>query len=167
MVTAPGVVIMASKGIFELLKQDHREVEDLMRRIENAEDEQTCMALFAELKTALLAHSQAEDEVLYSRLDEDEVTEALIGEARDEHQGVEDLLEELGEIEDDDDWMERFQDLKQSVQHHVSEEEGELFAAARKVLGDDEIEELGTEFAEIKEEELEGMQPGSQEEVRR
>jgi hemerythrin superfamily protein len=158
---------MANKGIFALLAQDHREVEDLMKRIENAENEASCMELFAELKSTLLAHSQAEDEVLYSRLDEDEATESLIGEARDEHQSVEDMLEELGEIEDEDDWMERFQDLKQSVQHHVGEEEGELFAAAREILSDDEIEELGHEFTEIKAEELAGMQPTSTEEVRR
>src|SRR6187431_584532 len=141
---------MASKGIFDLLKQDHREVDDLMKRIENAKDEETCMELFADMRTMLLAHSQAEDEVLYSRLEEVEETESLVGEARDEHQEIEDLIEEMGEIEDEDEWMERFQDLKTSVQHHVKEEEGEMFARARKVLDSDDLARLGDEFAEIK-----------------
>ena len=148
---------MATKGIFEQLTQDHREVDALMKQIENAENEEECMRLFAQVRTALLAHSQAEDEVLYARLDEEAETEDMIAHARDEHQQVEDLLEELGEIEDDDEWMERFQELKGSVQDHVKEEEGELFPKARKILDGEVQMQLATEFEDIKQEELEGL----------
>lgn len=148
---------MASKGIFEQLTTDHREVDDLMNRIEKAQDEEECMRLFAQVRTALLAHSQAEDEVLYARLEEGEDTEEMIAHAREEHQQVEDLLEELGEIEDDDVWMERFEELKGAVQDHVKEEESELFPKAKKILDREVQMQLATEFEDIKQDELEGL----------
>ncbi len=148
---------MASKGIFEQLTTDHREVDDLMNRIEKAQGEEECMRLFAQVRTALLAHSQAEDEVLYARLEEEEDTEELIAHAREEHQQVEDLLEELGEIEDDDVWMERFEELKGAVQDHVKEEERELFPKARKLLDREVQLQLATQFEDIKQDELEGL----------
>jgi hemerythrin superfamily protein/sporulation protein YlmC with PRC-barrel domain len=170
MATAPGSAraqsretAMASKGIFDLLIQDHRKVDDLIAHIEKSEDEEECNELFAELRTALLAHSQAEDEVFYSRLEEEDETESLIGEARNEHQQVEDLLEQLGEIEDEDAWMKRYADLKQAVQHHVHEEEHQLFPKARKVLDKEMADELGREFTEIEEEEMEGLQAAGDE----
>jgi hemerythrin superfamily protein len=149
---------MASKRIFDVLVQDHRKLDSLMKRVEKTEDGNQCMELFAELRTALLAHSQAEDEVFYARLEDDAETEELIGAARDQHQQVEDLIEELGEIEDDAAWMKRFADLEQAVDRHVQEEERQLFPRARRVFDQDTADELGREFTEIQEDEMEGLQ---------
>jgi len=148
---------MATKGIFEQLTRDHRDVAILIKKIEKADDEETCMRLFAQVRTALLAHGQAEDEVLYAQLEDEAETEEMIAQARDQHQEVEDLLEELGEIEDGYEWMERFDELKSSVEEHVKEEESELFPRARKLLDREVQLQLAATFEDIKQDEIEGL----------
>ncbi len=61
------------------------------------------------------------------------------------------LLSELDtEAKDDETWTAKFTVLKENIEHHVEEEEGELFKKARKVLSQEEIEELGARMEEAK-----------------
>ena len=72
-------------------------------------------------------------------------------EAYEEHALVKRLLEELASApKDDEQWTAKFTVLKENVEHHVEEEEGEMFQKARKVLSEDEIEELGARLQEAK-----------------
>jgi hemerythrin-like domain-containing protein len=61
------------------------------------------------------------------------------------------LLEELATApKDDEQWTAKFTVLKENIEHHVEEEEGEMFEKARKVLSKDEIEKLGERLQEAK-----------------
>jgi len=54
------------------------------------------------------------------------------------------------EAKDDETWSAKFTVLKEQVEHHVEEEEGEMFKKARKVLSREEIEELGARMEKAK-----------------
>jgi hemerythrin-like domain-containing protein len=60
----------------------------------------------------------------------------------------------------DEQWTARFTVLKESVEHHVEEEEGDMFPKARKVLSQEQAEILGTRMEEAKNKELQSAAAG-------
>lgn len=136
------------KGIYKQLKDDHEGVSKLMDRLANmSESDGKRSATFAEIRDALKRHTEAEEKVFYSRLRDEEGAHDLVLEAREEHEEVEALLAEL-ETGDHttDEWAAKFAVLKENVEHHVEEEENELFPEAKRILGKEEAERLGKEF---------------------
>ncbi|MGH8496110.1 MAG: hemerythrin domain-containing protein [Gammaproteobacteria bacterium] len=140
-------------NIYDLLKKDHKSVAKLMDEVAETGDKaaKTRATKFAQIKQQLTAHSEAEDEVFYSVLAEHDKTRDIILEGREEHALVTQLLEELAQMPpDSEDWTAKFKVLKENVEHHVEEEEGEMFKQARSVLDDEQAREIGEQFEEQK-----------------
>ena len=115
--------------------------------MESAEDRATRERLVARLKHELLAHAEAEDMVLYQSLKEADAVRDLILEAEEEHRVVARLLGELGRLSaEDEKWPARATVLRELVEHHVKEEEGEMFKKARKIFDSEQERELGAAF---------------------
>jgi len=138
---------------FELLKSDHKKVAGIMEKIDGTTERalKTREELFTQLKTELDIHAEIEETILYPVLEKADESRDITLEAFEEHRLVKQLLGELeSEAKDDEKWTAKFTVLKENVEHHVEEEEGEMFKKARKVLSNEEIEELGTRMAEAK-----------------
>jgi iron-sulfur cluster repair protein YtfE (RIC family) len=138
---------------FTLLKTDHEKVAGILEKIDETTERATKgrEELFTQLKSELDVHTRIEEDILYPTLEEYEETRAISLEAYEEHAVVKQLLEELSsEPKDDEQWTATFTVLKENVEHHVEEEEGEMFKKARKVLSEDEIEKLGDRLQEAK-----------------
>jgi hemerythrin superfamily protein len=136
----------------ELLKSDHREAEGLMDQIETADKgAASSKALFNELKAALTLHTQIEEQVFYPALRNHEETRDLIEESVREHDEVDQLLAEMTAMSlRDDEFMDKLIELRESVSHHVEEEESEMFAKAEKILGRDRLNQMGGEMMQMK-----------------
>jgi hemerythrin superfamily protein len=133
--------------IFDLLARDHRNVRALLDEIEGAEDDRQRQALFSRLVDEVEAHSQAEDDVFYTTIEATGDLADKIDEARQEHDQVEAALEELDGLPvTGDDWLEKVREIRHLIEHHVAEEEEQIFPLARPVLGDPEAMRLGKEF---------------------
>lgn len=136
-------------NITELLTEDHREVDGLIAQLEGGADKET----FTKLKNALLLHAQIEEGIYYPALEDFEEAEELIDEAYQEHSDVEQLLDDMSAAEPN---SEEFQDLlfqlKESVNHHVEEEEGQVFPLSETLLGEDALEKMGNEMSKMKSE---------------
>lgn len=131
---------------FELLKKDHKKVAQLFKEVEAASG-QTKKQIFSRLKTELDVHASAEERIFYPALENKEKAREITLEAYEEHNVVKDLLAELDNGDPaQDEWDAKLTVLKENVEHHVEEEEGELFSKARQVLSEAEIEELGVEM---------------------
>ena len=138
---------------FELLKSDHEKVAGIMEKIDGTTERalKTREELFTQLKTELDIHAKIEETIFYPVLEKAEESRDITLEAFEEHRLVKQLLSELAsEAKDDERWTAKFTVLKENVEHHVEEEEGELFKKARKVLSKEEIEELGTRMEKAK-----------------
>jgi len=138
---------------FTLLKQDHEKMAGIMEKIDGTTERATKgrEELFTQLKNELDIHARIEEEILYPTLEEYEETRDISLEAYEEHALVKQLLEELAAApKDDERWTAKFTVLNENVEHHVEEEEGEMFKKARKVLSEDEIENLGDRLQEAK-----------------
>ena len=128
---------------FNLLKADHRKVEELFSQLESARG-QAKLRVFAQIKTELELHAHVEEKIFYPALEEPKETHDLTLEAYEEHDVVKKLLRELGRAKTaTDEWEAPAKVLQENVEHHVEEEENELFEKAQAALGEEELEELG------------------------
>ena len=96
--------------------------------------------VFAPMKRELLGHMAAEGQRLYPLLEQGE-TRDLITDARKGHAAIRRRLEELaaGGTMERTLWARRLQMLKQEIQHHATDEEGEILPAARRILDDQQL----------------------------
>jgi hemerythrin-like domain-containing protein len=144
----------ARQDAIALLKQDHREVEDLFARFERAGDgaHKQKRKLVDQMIEALARHASIEERVLYPwarEYIEDEDDTVL--EALEEHHVVKWLLWELEDLDPAD---ERFDAkvtvMAENVRHHVKEEESELFSDLRDVATKAELLDLAERLKEAK-----------------
>ena len=128
---------------FELLKADHKKVNELFDQLEAATGKAK-LNVFNQIKTELELHTHIEEKIFYPALEKPEETHDLTLEAYEEHKMVKTLLAELsGARTADDEWQAQAKVLRENVEHHVDEEENELFDKADDALSDEEIEALG------------------------
>src|SRR5215469_9066959 len=124
-----------AEGILQDLHNDHSEVDTQMDRIMESDDRAQRKAIFEEMKTKLLAHAHAEQEVLYRRLQssQSETSRTFAHEGANEHQIVEGQLQKLSAAGDymTDQWTAGLKVLRDLVEHHVEEEESTGFSRAR------------------------------------
>jgi hemerythrin-like domain-containing protein len=140
---------------FTLLKNDHEKVAGLLEKLEGTTERalKTREELFTQLKSELDIHAEIEEKIFYPVLEKADETRDITLEAFEEHRLVKQLLGELeAGAKDDEQWTAKFTVLKENIEHHVEEEEGEMFKKARKVLSEEEIETLGTRMEKAKSE---------------
>jgi hemerythrin-like domain-containing protein len=138
---------------FQLLKEDHQKVSGLFQQIEPTTEraEKTRTELFAKLHEELEIHAQIEEKVFYPAIKQAAETREIVLEGFEEHHVIKMILKELSEVPvDTEQWTAKLKVLKENVEHHVEEEEGEMFQKARQVLSEDEINQLGTRMEELK-----------------
>jgi len=128
---------------FELLKADHQKVAELFDQLEAASGKAK-LNVFEQIKSELELHAEVEETIFYPALEKPEETHDLTLEAYEEHKVVKTLLAELaGARSATDEWQAQVKVLRENVEHHVDEEENELFDKASDDLSDEEIESLG------------------------
>ena len=72
-------------------------------------------------------------------------------EGYEEHHVIDVILDELLEVpEDADQWKAKLKVLKENLEHHIEEEEGEMFRRAKSALGKETLEELGRKMQQVK-----------------
>lgn len=138
---------------FTLLKADHKKVAGILDKIHETTERavKTREELFTQLKTELDIHTRIEETIFYPALKNADETRDITLEAFEEHKVVKTLLGELESLsKDKEEWTAKFTVLKENIEHHVEEEEGEMFPKARKVLGEDGAETLGTRMEKAK-----------------
>ena len=143
-----------SKDAIALLKQDHREVEDLFAQFEKASGDGRKENLATQICLELSVHAAIEEEIFYPAC-EGKVEEDLLKESYVEHDAAKLLIAEIsaGAGEGDDFFDAKVKVLSEEIKHHVEEEEKRmegLFAQARKAGLD--MDALGEQLAARKQE---------------
>lgn len=144
--------------IYDLLKKDHREVKHLFQRIEECLENQQyseAEATFEELRMELTAHAKAEQESFYEPLfllSREKEGKDLAWEGEEEHHVIALLLNELSRMEiDDGSWKAKVKVLSEIVDHHVQEEEGDIFKEAKKCFSNAEAQKIADNMKTLKE----------------
>jgi hemerythrin superfamily protein len=136
----------------DVLKKDHRLVEQLFAEFLQAEDsEEERERIFQQIETELSAHTEAEEKVFYPAVQAeipDQVDEAL-----QEHMGVSELLAELLEMEfEDEEFDTKFVAMMKAVQQHVEQEEreGGIMDVAERTLSKELLASMANEIQTVK-----------------
>jgi len=141
----------APKDAIALLKADHRKVEELFEKYENARGKKADIA--RKICMELTIHTMIEEEIFYPACREAGVDSDMMDEANVEHDGAKSLIAELEAGSPDDDFYDaKVKVLSEEIKHHVKEEEkrGGIFSGAREAELD--LAALGEQMAARKEE---------------
>lgn len=124
--------------VFEVLKREHKEIKRLLKRAD------TDPRQFSHLAQKLTMHVQTEEDVLYTPLRNDRHLHSMILEGFAEHHVVDLIMREIERSKTGtDEWHAKLKVMKENLEHHIEEEEGEMFKQARQVFDKDTLEELG------------------------
>ena len=135
----------------ELLKQDHQKVKELFQQANAAGDSNERKQLFDQIETELETHAHIEETVFYPAVEKHEELKDMVAEAREEHEEVKALLEEMEDLQPDSDELDsQLQELQETVEHHVEEEEGEMFPKVRELFQQEELVRLGSQLESAK-----------------
>lgn len=145
-----------------LLKNDHQKVRQLLSQLTEEESADKRQTLLDQIAVELEAHTAIEEEIFYPafrKAGDQEDDEKMYFEAMEEHRAAGDLvLPDLkGTQPDSEKFGGRAKVLKELIEHHADEEEKEMFPRARKVLGADQLEELGARMEARKQELLSAL----------
>lgn len=141
--------------IYEAIKKDHEHHRSLLEAIVNtqgdsAEREKAWNEFYYDVKS----HAAAEEETFYSRLMEKTEGQDDARHSVHEHQQLDDIMEDLNGMEmSSPGWLIRFKTLKEEYEHHMEEEENDIFSKAREVLTNDADGKIAGQFENRKREE--------------
>ena len=146
---------MADARIFADLKHDHDRHRALLEQIGNADGSKRG-ELFEAFRIEVTAHAAAEEESLYATM---LANPDLRDDARhsvSEHKEIDDFFGELAELDTGSaEWTETFGKMRHRYEHHIDEEEEEMFPTAAAKLSDEEEARLAQIFERRKPKELE------------
>ena len=139
-----------------ILKKDHRMVSGLMMTLEMTPKFNSTVrkSLFNQIYNNLMAHATAEEEVFYPAIRNVAFGQAQdVDEAYREHGIVKDLLREMSNMDPmSEEFDSKLTELKNNVQHHVEEEEHELFGLCETRMSEEQLREIGEALSERKKE---------------
>jgi hypothetical protein len=130
----------------KLLEEDHKKVKKILSDLDSTTERgvKTREELFTKVKQELMVHEAIEEEIFYPALKDHPKAKELVLEAYEEHHVVDNVMAEIVSLPfDDEKWGAKLTVMKENLEHHIEEEEDEMWKQARQVFSDDELEELG------------------------
>ena len=154
-VVGGGVAIMSALPVLKrralrattLLKKDHRVVSGLIAALEMTPKSGSTARkkLFEQIRNSVMVHAQAEEEILYPAVRNLFVGDAsIVDESYREHQTVKDLLNDLLTMDPSTEAFDtKFAQFKNNLEHHVDEEENDMFVTIMQRMSFEQQEALG------------------------
>jgi len=143
----------------EMLMSQHKEVDGLFAEIEAATSDNVKARLFEQLADKLAVHATIEEKHFYPAV-KAKRTEDILLESLEEHLGIKRVLADLLAVEATDDTFDaKLKVLKEQVEHHVEEEQTDLFPKVKKLLDSETLMAIAQEMTATQEELLEAGEP--------
>ena len=137
-----------TKTIYDLLKNDHDKHRKLMDEISDTSgDSEARQKAWKEFFYEVSAHAAAEEEAFYGPLIKTEDGQPHARHSVAEHHEVDEMMAELNETDmSSPGWLTKFKTMRHRYEHHIDEEEEDIFPAAKEALGKDAHGKYGQEF---------------------
>ena len=138
----------------KLLKKDHSAVESLFGKFERTDrgSHEKRYEIFAQIRRELQLHMKVEEEIFYPALKAfNGEGRNLVSEALKEHKDIGQLLTQISPLKPSDrNYDDRVEALIENVDHHVNEEEGQIFRFIEENCSQEQLEDLGRQIEERK-----------------
>jgi len=140
----------------DLLKADHQTVKTILAQLSESTDKaiKKRTDLLDKLEMEISIHTKLEEEILYPAFKAAGTKEqdVLYFEAKEEHRTVDSLV--LPDLKQTDpgtpEFAGRVKVVKELLEHHIEEEETEMFPQAKKLLGKSRLDDLGEQMEVMK-----------------
>jgi hemerythrin-like domain-containing protein len=150
---------MKQQDAVALLKADHKEVIELFKEVEGLSDRAHAQLqkLGDEICQGLKVHAEIEEKVFYPAIQErtrrgHKEEKDLVLESYEEHAAAKKVIADIEAVDStDESYKPKIKALSELIEHHVKEEESELFPGAQQLFDEAEMLELGRRMAELKE----------------
>jgi len=133
-----------------LLEKDHDEIKEILKGLDEGKQGASRAALLQKLKRTLTAHARAEEKVVYDamiRVRAKQETHVLAEEGYVEHHVVDDLLARISRLTPGNElWKAHVKVLRESLEHHISEEQNQMFGQLGECFSRDELVAMGAQF---------------------
>lgn len=139
--------------IYSEIKKDHKKLKELLNKFSDLDNNDTYReVLFKDIKEELVAHTKAEEAILYNSMRVLASDDSNVIHSYKEHAEVDGLVCALEKLIDESaDWKIVAEKFKESLEHHLKDEEEELFKQAKKIFSKEESIKMGEAFRVIKE----------------
>jgi len=145
--------------IYDILKEEHEQMSDLLRQ---ALQDGSKVSFF-KVKLKADPHMMGEERIFYPVLEEINELRELMSQAHKEHDETKTLIFEIeGMDEINEKWTSKINELKQSIEHHIEEEESEVFEKARNILSQEKAEEMAQQYIEFKRSYMNRIETGAE-----
>ena len=137
----------------QILEQEHRRFEALLAQGEETTEQARIgrRELLATLTSSLNEHELMEEKVLYPALEPHAEAREIVLEGFEEHHVADLIVKELQDVAtNDEQWAAKFKVLKESIEHHIGEEEGHMFRIARGIFSRDELRDMATRMEALR-----------------
>ena len=135
----------------ELLMEDHRKVQDLFGQVKGTESQKQHKQLFRRIKSELDTHAYIEEKIFYPTLKKYEEFKETVLESIEEHLQMKTLLRAIDRLSEGNERLDaKLKVLIDDVEHHIEEEEGELFPKVKRQLSREQLEDMGMELEAAK-----------------
>ncbi len=136
----------------EMLEGQHREVEDLFAKLEKADRGERKQKLFTQIADKLAVHASIEEEAFYPAVKAKRTADILL-ESLEEHLGIKRVLADLIDLDANDETFDaKTKVLQEQVEHHVGEEEDDLFPKVKKIFDEETLVAIAQQMALLQEE---------------
>jgi len=126
----------------ELLRADHRQLAQLFEQVRQTSDYAERRELFEDIRDRLEWHSSLEEEIFYPRFHKVSALSELMSESLEDHQLMREIVAELSSTYDREDFNELLEELIDTIEDHVAEEESAVFPRLMEALTEDEWRDL-------------------------
>jgi hypothetical protein len=134
----------------QLLKSQHDDAKKLFKQLESAKGTKAA-ELWKELEAALQVHEQLEEKHLYPELKKNKAAHDLVLEAYEEHHVMDVLIAEISALKPTDEaFHPKLSVLQENTEHHIEEEEGDLFPKVRKIWDTTKRQDVGQQMEQSK-----------------
>jgi Hemerythrin HHE cation binding domain len=142
----------AAVNALDLIKTDHDKMKDLLEEALDTDEPSERGDLLHQIRSELMAHEHMEEEVFYPALREHAKAKDIVLEGYEEHHVIDLILDELLDVPEESDlWKAKLKVLQENIEHHIEEEEGEMFKKARQAFEKEQLEELGARMQATRE----------------
>lgn len=134
--------------IFQSLAEEHRRIARLLEQLLQTQDTDDRTRLLSDLHEELEIHARLEKELLYPALRQGDGVDPMIEESLSEHEAMLSLASAIEGGDQSEQWTSTLEKIKGHLDHHIHEEENQLFPKARTVLPADQQEKLAGQIVE-------------------
>ncbi len=146
-------------NIYDVLKSEHKEILGMVSDLKSSSPQKKNdrQQQFSKMRDDLLPHMHAEENYFYPYIMDHGGKRQIILEGIEEHRAARSVMQDMESTPASDErWMAKLSVLGEMLEHHIEEEEKEIFKEARKVISDEQAKEMGDRFKSIEQGELAG-----------